>query len=140
MVPTQQHVPSMTRQPCCSWLQSTLLTRAKAAPPNHHQTETLAKNPPTKIRCLISKSCLTLLGPHGLWPDRLLYPCDFPGKKPGVGCRFLLQGILPIQGSNWHLLHWQADSLTLSHQGRPTTIIGSFYFLLYTANIHSGHE
>ena len=29
-------------------------------------------------------------------------------------------GIFPHQGSNPHLLHWQADSLPLSHQGSPT--------------------
>ena len=37
-----------------------------------------------------------------------------------MGCCFLLQGIFPIQGSNWclqHLLHWQADSSPLSHLG-----------------------
>ena len=27
----------------------------------------------------------------------------------------------PTQGSNLHLLHWQADSLPLSHRGRPQT-------------------
>ena len=37
------------------------------------------------------------------------------GKSTGVGCRFLLQGIFPTQGSNLHLLHWQVDSLPLSH-------------------------
>ena len=30
-------------------------------------------------------------------------------------------GIFPDQGWNPCLLHWQADSLSLSHQGRPTT-------------------
>ena len=42
----------------------------------------------------------------------------FPSKNTGVGCHFLLQEIFPIQGSNQHLLcllHWQADSLALSH-------------------------
>ena len=29
------------------------------------------------------------------------------------------RGIFPTQGSNPHLLHWQADSLPLSHQGSP---------------------
>ncbi|MGE2757601.1 hypothetical protein, partial [Escherichia coli] len=48
---------------------------------------------------------------------RLLCPWDFPGKNTGVGCHFLLQGIFPTQGSNPHLLHWQVDSLPLSHQG-----------------------
>ena len=30
--------------------------------------------------------------PHGLYPTRLLRPCDFPGKSTGVGCHCLLQG------------------------------------------------
>ena len=41
---------------------------------------------------LVTKSCLTLRA-HGLWPTRLLCPWDFLGKKTGVGCHFLLQGI-----------------------------------------------
>ena len=32
-------------------------------------------------------------------------------------CPFLLQGIFPTQGLNLCLLHWQADSLPLSHLG-----------------------
>ena len=38
-------------------------------------------------------------------------PWDSPGKNTGVGCHFLLQGIFLTQGSNLHLLHWQAGSL-----------------------------
>ena len=41
----------------------------------------------------------------------------FPSKNTGVGCFFLLRGIFPTQGSNWRLLHWQVDSLPLSHLG-----------------------
>ena len=58
------------------------------------------------------------LRPHGLWPTRLLCPWHFPGKTTGVGCHVLLQGIFSTQGLNQHLLwllHWQADSLPLSH-------------------------
>ena len=51
--------------------------------------------------------------------SRLLCPWDFPGKNTGVGCYFLLQGIFPTLGSNLCLLHWQAVSLPLSHQGSP---------------------
>ena len=46
-----------------------------------------------------------------------------------MGCHFLLQGMFPTQGLNSCLLHWQADSLLLSHQGSlaiellPTTIM-----------------
>ena len=52
----------------------------------------------------------------------LLYPWDFSGKNTGVGCYFLLQGIFLTQGSNLCLLHWQADSLLLSHQGSPGSL------------------
>ena len=38
---------------------------------------------------------------------------DFPGKNTGVVCHFF------TQGSNPCLLHWQADSSLLSHQGSP---------------------
>ena len=44
----------------------------------------------------------------------------FPGKNTGVDCHFFLQGFFPSQGSNpclFCLLHWQADSLPLSHLG-----------------------
>ena len=47
---------------------------------------------------------------------------DSPGKNTGGGCRALLQGIFPTQGSNPHLLHWKVDSLLLSHQGSPNCI------------------
>ena len=36
------------------------------------------------------------------------------------GSHSLLQGIFPTQGSNPCLLHWQADSLSLSCQGSPS--------------------
>ena len=39
----------------------------------------------------------------------------FPGKNTRMGCHFLLQGIFLTQDSNPRLLHWQADSLPLSH-------------------------
>ena len=66
--------------------------------------------------CLVAKSCPTVLWPRELQPARLLCLWDFPGKNTGVCCHFLLQGILPTQGPNSCLLHWQGDSLTLNHQ------------------------
>ena len=71
--------------------------------------------------CLHAKSlqlCPTLR-PYGPWqepPARLLCPWDSPGKNTGVGCHFLLQRIIPTQGSNLPLLcllHWQVGSLPL---------------------------
>ena len=66
--------------------------------------------------CLVVKSCPTLMTQ---WTVALqvLCPWDLPSKITGVDCHFLLQAIFPTQGLNWHLLHWQADSLLLSHQG-----------------------
>ena len=66
----------------------------------------------------IPQSCLTLW-PHGLPPTRLLCPRHFPSKNTGVGCHLLLQGIFLTQGLNSCLLHWQAGTSPLSHQGSP---------------------
>ena len=43
----------------------------------------------------------------------------------GVSCS-VAYGIFPDQGLNPPLLHWQADSLLLSHQGSPTISFNSF--------------
>ena len=47
----------------------------------------------------------------------------FQGRILQWGCYFLVQGIFSTQGLNLHvlhLLHWQADSLPLSHLGSPS--------------------
>ena len=64
-------------------------------------------------------SCLTLCDPmdcsppgssvHGISQARILEWVAI----------FFFQGIFPTQGSNSCLLHWQADSLPLNHQGSP---------------------
>ena len=65
--------------------------------------------------------------PLGLQPTKLLCPRDSPGKNTGVCSHALLQGIFPTQGWNPHLLcllHWQVNSLLLSHQGSPKHSLG----------------
>ena len=65
---------------------------------------------------------LDSLWPSGLWPARLVCSWDFPGKNTGVGCQFLLQGIILTQGSNsclLRLLHWEAGSLPPEPPGKP---------------------
>ena len=42
----------------------------------------------------------------------------FSRQNTGVGCHALLQGLFPAQGSNLHLQHWQASSLSLRHLER----------------------
>ena len=62
-----------------------------------------------------SLSCVWLFATP--WTVEAFCPWNSPGKTTGVGCHSLLQGIFPTQGLNLHLLHWQVDSLPLSHQG-----------------------
>ena len=60
----------------------------------------------------------TLCNPMDSESTRLLCPWDSPGKNAGVGCHTLFQGIVPIQGSNLHLLHllhWHARARTHTH-------------------------
>ena len=81
---------------------------------------------PQSLRRIASSLCVCMcsvmsnsLGPHGLYPSRILCPWTSSGKNTGVGSCSLLQGIFPIWELNLRLLHWQADSLTLSHLGNP---------------------
>ena len=74
------------------------------------------------VLCVCQSLSRASLQPYGLQPATLLSPWDSPGKNTGVGCRALLQGIFPTQGSNPHfsclcLQHWQAGSLSLALPG-----------------------
>ena len=69
--------------------------------------------------CSVTSVGSDSLRPYGLQPARLLCLCDSPGKNTGVSCPVLLPGIFPTRGSNLRLLHWQVDSLPLSHQRNP---------------------
>ena len=51
-----------------------------------------------------------------LYPTRLLCPWDSPGKKTGMGCHVLLQGIFFTQGSNPGLLCPLCSRQILCHQ------------------------
>ena len=58
--------------------------------------------------CLLTKSCPTLLRPHGLQTTRFLCSWDFPGKNAGAGRKLPDPGITPASPA-------LADSLPLSH-------------------------
>ena len=64
-----------------------------------------------------SLSCVQLFMTPWTVAWRLLCLWDLPDKNTGVDFQFLFQGIFLTQGSNLVLLHWQANSLVLSHQG-----------------------
>ena len=58
------------------------------------------------LRCAVLRRSIAAdsVRPCGRQPARLLCPWDSPGKKTGVGCHALLQGIFLTQGSHWHLI------------------------------------
>ena len=85
-------------------------------PPSIYQLQQPQKTK-TKICCLVTKLCLTLCDPmdcsppdfsvHWVFRARILEWIVMPSSR----------GLFLTQGSNQHLLHWQAESLLLSHQG-----------------------
>ena len=75
-----------------------------------------SKTPPCGGCCLVTKSCGSLFWPPGTQPTKLPM-----AKNTGMGCHFFLSPEeLPYSGikpTNLAIsLHWQMDSLPLSHQ------------------------
>ena len=68
--------------------------------------------------CLVTKSCPTVVTP---WTVAHQAPLSrgFPRQEHWSGLSFLSPGIFLTKGSNPSLLHQQANSLPLSHQGSP---------------------
>ena len=73
--------------------------------------------------CVKLLSCVQLFVTPQMQPTSVLCLWNSPGKNIGMGCHFLLQGIFLTQGLNLGLLHWQADSLQLSHLGSPLRML-----------------
>ena len=71
---------------------------------------------------------------------RLLCSWDFLGKNIGVGCHALLQEIFLTQGSKLRLLcllHWQADSSSLSHLRSPLKFTSKQLTIIKEINTHT---
>ena len=64
----------------------------------------------------VAQLCPTLCDPMDCSPTRFLHPWDFPGKSTGVGCHFLLQEIVLIQGLHPGLLHCRQTLYRLGHR------------------------
>ena len=66
--------------------------------------------------CSVIQSCQTLCVSVNCSPlDTFVHGISQATK--GIDSHFLLQGVFLIQGSNSHFLHWQVDTLPLSHLG-----------------------
>ena len=82
----------------------------------------------SNIACSVAQLCPTPCDPMDSSLPGSSYPWDFSSKNFGVGCHFLFWGIILTQGSNLHLLYWQADSLPLSHLRSPNIVVGVVYY------------
>ena len=69
----------------------------------------------TVVAVLVTKLCPTLHDPMGCSSPGSSAHGIFPGKNTGLCCHFLLKRIFMTQRSNVSLLHWQENSLPLSH-------------------------
>ena len=75
--------------------------------------------------CMLSRSVVSLCGSLDCHCQAPL-SMGFSSKNIGVGCHFLLQGIVPTQGSKLCLLcllHWQMDSLPTEPSGTTGRIL-----------------
>lgn len=82
------------------------------------------------VLCAQSSVIYNSLRHHGLQLTRLLCPWDFQDKNTGMGYHFLLQRMVPTQGWDQPLLHWQVDSLPLASPGKPQCyLLGIFHLL-----------
>ena len=104
---------------CLFLLQEILLTQGSNPQPPALEGEVLTTG---QVASEVAQSCMTLCDPmdcsllgssiHGI----------FPGKSTGVGCHFLLQGILLTRGSNPGLPHFRRTLYPLSHLEIPCLI------------------
>ena len=69
--------------------------------------------------CFVAELCATLCNPMDCSLPGFSVHGDSLGKNTEVGCRALLQGIFPAQGSNSGLPHCRWILYHLSHQGSP---------------------
>ena len=77
-------------------------------------TQRIPPNFVCAVLCLVPSAVPDSLQPRGLLCPWLLCPRDSPGKNPGGGCHFLLQGTFPTQDSN----PGQVDSLLYEPPGK----------------------
>ena len=79
-----------------------------------------------RILFSVTQSCLILFNLVDCNPQGSSVHGIFQARMPECVCHFLLQGIFLTQGSTPHLLcllHFQADSLPLSHLGTLLTLL-----------------
>ena len=130
-----QEKPLQREAPAVQLREQPLLTTTREEPRQQWRLST-AKNKQIQLfferfrmlNVCVSRSVMPdSLEPRGLQRTRLLCPWDFPGKDTGVGCHFLLQGIIPTHGSNLGLWHWRQILYQLSYKGSPLIHLNKYW-------------
>ena len=81
------------------------------------------------MKCFHACVCVQLHSPVQRFVNMWTVGCQallsmgFPRQDYWSGLPWFLQGIFPTQGLNLCLVHWPEDSLPLSHQGIPKTVL-----------------
>ena len=65
-------------------------------------------------------SCVQLFATPLTVSSQAPWSMEFSRQEYWSGLPFIPPGIFPSEGLNLRLLHWQADSLPLSHLGSPS--------------------
>ena len=94
---------------------------------HHLPTPTVTIHPLYPVLCLVIQSRPTLCDPMDWSLPGSSVHGDSPDKNTEVGCHALLQGIVPIQGSNLGLPHCRQILYYLSHQRSPRILEWAAY-------------
>ena len=91
----------------------------------NHSMIVLIISPVTMFCCLVSKSCPTLLQPHGLQPSRAPLSVGFPRQKYCSQLPFPFPEDLLDPETQQASPAWLANSLLLSHLEAMTDLIST---------------
>ena len=75
--------------------------------------------------CIIVSNCSW---PYGMYPTKLLCPCNSPGKNNGVGCHAPLQGLSPHLLCLWH---WQQVTSSIAGNPQSSATSHKFWYTLF---------
>ena len=97
--------------------------------------------------CLHSLTCVKLLATPWTIAHQAPLSMKFPGKKPGVGCHFLLQGLFLTQGVScigrqilYYCSTWEAPILLLHHGAEDVYMCGVMIKTYYLPSTMANNE
>ena len=97
--------------------------------------------------CLHSRTCVKLLATPWTVAHQAPLSMKFPGKKTGVGCHFLLQGLFLTRGVScigrqilYYCSTWEAPILLLHHGAEDVCVCGVMIKTYYLPSTMANNE